>query len=163
MRVLVPLRWADMDAFGHVNNVQYLRLLEIARIESLGQILGEAVLGGIVVARHEIEYLAPMDFRLAPVAVDLWVTRVGRTGFDVGYHVQDPPEVGERRYAVAATTMVLFDPVGGRPRALTAGEVAGLQPHLGEPVAFRGRPAQGSRVDVPATRTAMPSRSSSRP
>lgn len=90
MRVLVPLRWADMDAFGHVNNVQYLRLLEIARIQSLGQI-GEAVLGGIVVARHEIEYLAPMDFRLAPVAVDLWVTRVGCDGFDVGYHVQDPP------------------------------------------------------------------------
>lgn len=138
-RVLVPLRWSDVDVFGHVNNVQYLRLLEIARIESIGEILGEAVLGGIVVARHEIEYLAPLDFRRAPVAVDLWITRAGRTAFDVGYLVADPPDAGSRRYAVAATTMVLFDPVAGRPRALTAGERAGLLGHLGEPVVFRGR------------------------
>ena len=27
----VPLRWSDMDAYGHVNNVQFLRLLEDAR------------------------------------------------------------------------------------------------------------------------------------
>lgn len=26
------MRWADMDAFGHVNNVQFLRYLESARI-----------------------------------------------------------------------------------------------------------------------------------
>ena len=31
-RVEVPLRWSDMDAYGHVNNVQYLRLLEDARV-----------------------------------------------------------------------------------------------------------------------------------
>ena len=29
---LVPLRWSDMDAYGHVNNVQFLRLLEDARV-----------------------------------------------------------------------------------------------------------------------------------
>lgn len=28
-----PLRWADMDAFGHVNNVAFLRYLEEARID----------------------------------------------------------------------------------------------------------------------------------
>src|ERR687886_344809 len=31
-RVLTPLRWSDMDAYGHVNNVQFLRLLEDARV-----------------------------------------------------------------------------------------------------------------------------------
>ena len=31
-RVEVPLRWSDMDAYGHVNNVQFLRLLEDARV-----------------------------------------------------------------------------------------------------------------------------------
>lgn len=24
----IPLRWGDMDAFGHINNVAYVRLLE---------------------------------------------------------------------------------------------------------------------------------------
>lgn len=139
LRVLVPLRWADMDAFGHVNNVQVLRLLEVARIEGLGEILGESVLGGIVVARHEIEYLAPLDYRPAPVAVDLWITRIGRTGFDVGYRVIDPPPMGERRYAVAATTMVLFDLAAGRPRPLSDADRDGLTRHQGEPVSFRGR------------------------
>lgn len=28
-----PLRWSDMDAFGHVNNVVFLRYLEEARID----------------------------------------------------------------------------------------------------------------------------------
>ena len=31
-RVLTPLRWSDMDAYGHVNHVQFLRLLEDARV-----------------------------------------------------------------------------------------------------------------------------------
>ncbi|MFE4477710.1 acyl-CoA thioesterase, partial [Kitasatospora sp. NPDC056789] len=30
-----PLRWADMDAYGHVNNVVFLRYLEEARIDFL--------------------------------------------------------------------------------------------------------------------------------
>ena len=31
-----PMRWSDMDAYGHVNNVQYLRFFEDARIEAFG-------------------------------------------------------------------------------------------------------------------------------
>ncbi|HIZ99270.1 MAG TPA: thioesterase family protein, partial [Candidatus Janibacter merdipullorum] len=30
----VVLRWGDMDAYGHVNNVQYHRLLEEARVRA---------------------------------------------------------------------------------------------------------------------------------
>jgi len=32
---LQPLRWADMDMLGHVNNVAYFRYMEQARIEWL--------------------------------------------------------------------------------------------------------------------------------
>ncbi|MFM6850406.1 MAG: thioesterase family protein, partial [Terrabacter sp.] len=28
----VALRWSDMDAYAHINNVQFLRLLEDARV-----------------------------------------------------------------------------------------------------------------------------------
>ena len=31
LRVLIPLRWSDTDAYGHINNVMFLRLLEEAR------------------------------------------------------------------------------------------------------------------------------------
>ena len=35
-RVLLELRWGDMDAYGHVNNVTQLRLLEEARVRAFG-------------------------------------------------------------------------------------------------------------------------------
>ena len=58
--VLVPLRWSDMDAYGHVNNVQFVRLLEDARVAMLVDWFPEGLEQldrGIVVARHEIDYL----------------------------------------------------------------------------------------------------------
>lgn len=35
-RVMLPVQWGDMDAFGHVNNVQYFRYLESSRIQVCG-------------------------------------------------------------------------------------------------------------------------------
>jgi acyl-CoA thioester hydrolase len=29
----IPVAWGDMDAFGHVNNVQYMRYFETARVK----------------------------------------------------------------------------------------------------------------------------------
>ncbi|GGL27880.1 acyl-CoA thioesterase [Phycicoccus endophyticus] len=138
--VEVPLRWSDMDAYGHVNNVQYLRLLEDARVVGLREWLptGATMLEeGIVVSRHAIEYRAPLTYRPAPVRVDLWVTHVHGCGFDLGYVVRDPASVGESVYAVAETGLVLYDFDAGRPRRLapTAREVLGA--HVGDPVAFR--------------------------
>lgn len=33
--VVMPIRWGDMDAMGHVNNTVYFQYLEQARIEWL--------------------------------------------------------------------------------------------------------------------------------
>ena len=35
-RVLLELRWGDMDAYGHINNVTQMRLLEEARVRAFG-------------------------------------------------------------------------------------------------------------------------------
>ncbi|MFE2252547.1 acyl-CoA thioesterase, partial [Streptomyces lavendulae] len=59
-----PLRWADMDAFGHVNNVVFLRYLEEARIDFMFRLApgegSDSFTGGSVVARHEIDYKLPL-------------------------------------------------------------------------------------------------------
>ena len=34
--VEVPLRWGDMDAYGHVNNVTMMQVLEEARVALFG-------------------------------------------------------------------------------------------------------------------------------
>lgn len=141
-RVNVPLRWSDMDAYGHVNNVQFLRLLEDARVTAFEEWYGQdrALLDeGVLVARHEIEYIAPLTFRHAPIAVDMWCTRVGGAGFDLGYDVRDPDGVGDGHYARAETALVLYDFATARPRRMRADEREVLRAHAGDPVPFRWR------------------------
>jgi len=138
--VQVPMRWSDMDAYGHVNNVQYLRLLEDARVIGFREwfpnrptMLDE----GIVVTRHAIEYRAPLTYRAAPVEVDMWVTRVHGAGFDLGYTVRDPETVGQLVYAIAETGLALYDFATARPRRLAPQERVQLGVHTGDAVSFR--------------------------
>jgi len=158
-RVLTPLRWSDMDAYGHVNNVQFLRLLEDARVIAFAahgsDEGGSMVSTGLIVARSEIEYLHPLVFRPAPVAIDVWVTHVATANFDLGYEVLDQAESdGEggsgwsgggsasRRplvYARAETTMVVYDLAEHRPRRLTQDELQRLQGWRDGPVVWRYR------------------------
>jgi acyl-CoA thioester hydrolase len=145
-RVLTPLRWSDMDAYGHVNNVQFLRLLEDARVVALaarGSDEGGSVVDtGLLVARSEIEYLAPLVYRTSPVAIDLWVTGIAGASFDMGYEVLD--EAGEdgalpQVYARAETTLVLYDLVNNRPRRMSEKERKTLQDWKDGPVHWRKR------------------------
>lgn len=141
LSVDVPLRWSDMDAYGHVNNVQFLRLLEDARVVALGAWFdGQELLHrGVIVSRHEIEYLAPLVFRPAPVRIRLWPTAISAVGFDVAYAIGDPPDVGESVYARAETGLVAYDLAGSRPRRLTAEHRERLTALAGDPVTFRWR------------------------
>lgn len=138
-RTEVPLRWSDMDAYGHVNNVQYLRLLEDARVIGFREWFDDrdVVARGLVVTRHEIEYLHPLVHRPEPIEVEMWITRVKAASFDLGYRVCDPEGVGERVYAVAETGLAAYDLAGSRPRRLEAEALAILRDHLGPPVTFR--------------------------
>ena len=129
-----------MDAYRHVNNVQYLRLLEDARIAGIGEWFSTPVTGvelGFLVSRHEIEYLYPLTFRQAPVEVDMWVHDIGGASFTVGYVVRDPDSVGDRVYCHAETGMVNFDFAADRPRRLSDEQRTVLRAHLREQVRFR--------------------------
>jgi len=44
--MLIPVRWGDMDAMGHVNNTLYFRYLEIIRIDWMRSIGCEPQPGG---------------------------------------------------------------------------------------------------------------------
>ncbi|WP_427152827.1 acyl-CoA thioesterase [Streptomyces sp. TRM70308] len=138
-----PLRWSDMDAFGHVNNVVFLRYLEEARVDFLFRLAQEADAGsfasGAVVARHEIDYLRPLVHRSEPVAVETWVSKIGAASVTLGYDVKDADAV----YARAATVIVPYDLKEGRPRRLSAAERSFLEPYLDD--SFRDPAAPASR------------------
>lgn len=74
----LPVRWGDMDAFGHVNNVQYMRYLESGRIAYVEDVLGTWVepQENIVLADIQCSFLQPLHY---PVTVEV-ATRVGRLG-----------------------------------------------------------------------------------
>jgi acyl-CoA thioester hydrolase len=138
-----PMRWSDMDAYGHVNNVQYLRFFEDARIEAFGAHQayddgGSLLDSGLLVARHEIEYLKPLRWRPEPVHIDLWIIQARGARVDVGYEVYDEGADGTRvRYAAAESTLVVYDLKADRPRRLTDADIARLDALRGEPVPFR--------------------------
>lgn len=169
LRVPVQLRWSDMDAYGHVNNVELLRLLEEARIEAfwahpapadpLGEGAGPAagdretwptaVLDAgpgartaTLVARQEVEYLRPLGYRRTPVVVDMWIGHLGGASIDVCYEVHDadPDDAGAPGpYARAVTTLVLVDAASGAPRRIGETERAAWLPYVEEPPTFRRR------------------------
>lgn len=124
-----------MDAFGHVNNTTFLTYLEEARVDLLFVTAGEAVArerlsSGIVVARHEIDYTAPLVFRPEPVPIDIWVAKLGNSSFTLRYEMLDD---GGPVYARASTVLVPYDVGAGRPRRLSAEERAALEPYLEAP------------------------------
>jgi acyl-CoA thioester hydrolase len=106
-----------MDAYGHVNNVVFLRYLEEARIDFLFRPDKEFQQGSVV-SRHEIDYKRQLVHRHAPVDIELWVTEIRAASFTLAYEVKDPDQV----YVRASTVIVPFDFQAQRPRRITAEE-----------------------------------------
>ncbi|KUF14813.1 acyl-CoA thioesterase [Streptomyces silvensis] len=133
-----PLRWSDMDAFGHVNNAVFLRYLEEARIDFMFRLSAEddgpSFSGGSVVARHEIDYLRPLVHRHEPVTIESWVTKIGAASLTVSYEIKDPEPDGQV-YVRASTVVVPFDLKAQRPRRITAHERAVLEQYRPESTA----------------------------
>lgn len=156
MRLHVPtgLRWSDLDAYGHVNNAAMLRLLEEARIQAFwadGDPVAvgatTAVLDGrpgadtlSLIARQEIEYLAPIPYLRQPLDVQLWLSGLGGASLVVCYEVHSPVgAAAELVYTKASTTIVLVDRATGRPRRIKDIERAAWQPYIDDPVRFTRR------------------------
>jgi acyl-CoA thioester hydrolase len=116
------MRWSDMDAYGHVNNVVYLTYLEEARVDMLftiGAELGAKALSeGVLVARHEIDYKRPLVYHPRGVDIHLWTAAIKGASFEIRYEVRDETTV----FATAASVLVPFDLVQGRPRRVSPEE-----------------------------------------
>ncbi|KQZ08514.1 4-hydroxybenzoyl-CoA thioesterase [Agromyces sp. Root1464] len=156
LHVPTPLRWSDLDAYGHVNNARMLGLLEEARIQAfwVSDDTSEHAAGAstavldatpgattiTLIARQEVEYLAPIPYQRQPVDIELWIGHMGGASLDVCYEVYSPVGVEPRvLYTRAVTTIVLVDAETERPRRIGDTERAAWEPYLGEPVTFRRR------------------------
>ncbi|MER5727688.1 thioesterase family protein [Streptomyces sp. NPDC002138] len=127
-----PIRWSDMDVYGIVNNVSFVRYLEEARVDFVFRMApteGDAFFrDGSVVVSHEIRYKRQLVHRHEPVEIEMWVSDLQSATVTVDYTVRD----GDLVYATASTTMAPFDYRAGRPRRLTDAETAFFEKYLEE-------------------------------
>jgi acyl-CoA thioester hydrolase len=79
----IPIRWGDMDALGHVNNVSYFRYLETARLEWLNEVgfrpdpSGE----GFVIINAFCNFLIQLEYP-GEVVARTYAANLGRSSFD---------------------------------------------------------------------------------
>ena len=124
------VRWSDMDVYGHVNNARFLTLYEEARVAMF--FTGARAYGlssfeeGIVIARHEIDYLKPVDYG-HPVRIEMWISELRAASFTVSYELFDDGVPASR----AKSVCVPYNLAAGFPRRLTDPERDFLKPYLG--------------------------------
>jgi acyl-CoA thioester hydrolase len=124
-----PLRWSDMDVYGHVNNARFLTLYEEARVAMM--FVGARATGltsfeeGIVISRHEVDYLRQVDYG-ADVRIEMWIEELRHSRFTVSYELYAADALASR----ARSVCVPFDLAAQRPRRLSSPERDFLTPYV---------------------------------
>ncbi|MGV8922568.1 MAG: acyl-CoA thioesterase [Thermomonas sp.] len=110
-------RWRDLDAFGHVNNSNFLTYLEEARIRWFETFGGQWVNDAIapLLAAVQLNYRAPIDYP-STISVELFAQRIGNTSLTVGHRIRSAD--GSVLHADGHVVMVWIDRATGRPIAL---------------------------------------------
>jgi acyl-CoA thioester hydrolase len=100
------VRFRDLDPMGHVNNAVFLTYVESARVEFLKHLGVAPTLEelGIIVARVEIDFRAPVRFG-DEVEVTAWVSRFGGKSFDLDHELRVDGSI----VAEAKTVLVTYD------------------------------------------------------
>lgn len=105
----VPLRWGDMDAMGHINNVVYFRLMEEARIQWFAQMgfstlpQGEAP----ILAHASCDFTRALNYP-GDAMVRQQVTRIGRSSIEMRVVIEKDGEPGIE-YARGRCVVVWYD------------------------------------------------------
>ena len=108
-QMVVPIRWGDMDAMGHVNNTVYFRYLETVRIEWMRAIgcqpnpagQGPVIVNAFCNFYRQLEY--PGD-----VLVKMYVSDPARTTFE-SWGTMERADLPGTIYAAGGATTIWVD------------------------------------------------------
>jgi acyl-CoA thioester hydrolase len=108
------VRFRDLDAVGHVNNVVYATYCEQCRVRYLEAELDERAADiSVVVAHLELDYRQPIG-GMGTVSVAMEPTSVGESSFELAYELTFEGEV----VATGSSVQVVVDPETGESRPL---------------------------------------------
>lgn len=109
----MPIRWGDMDAYGHVNNTVYFRYMEQARVEWIEDMQVPVRPGGAgpVIINASCTFLIPMNYP-GMVEVRTFTGAPGRSS--VQTYVEMRIEGDDRIFAEGAAKVVWMDTQTGK-------------------------------------------------
>ena len=86
---LIPIRWGDMDAYGHVNNTIYFRYMEQARVEYLEKLGFKVMPQGTapVIINASCTFLVPLNYP-GVVEVRMYCSHPGRSSVPTHYEIR---------------------------------------------------------------------------
>jgi len=125
--VRIPIRWRDVDAYGHVNNAVFLNYLEEARDRLVESLFG-ATAWDFVIARVAIDYRSELNQGDGEAIVRCRVTGFGTSSVRTSEEVRKSDET---LAAESESVLVPRDPDTGRSRPLTEDERTTLQGAIG--------------------------------
>ena len=137
--VELQLRWGDLDTNHHVNNVQFARLFEEARVRAVSRWFspeGRRRTGAFHLARQEIEFVAPLYYSPEPATAKVWISRIGTSSFEFGSELRDGKG---KLVGLCETTGVMIDPETGDSRPVPDAVRDLLESKMADPVPFRRR------------------------
>jgi acyl-CoA thioester hydrolase len=106
---VIPIRWGDMDAMGHINNTVYFRYMETSRIDwcrSIGCMPEQSKQGPVIVNAY-CSFIQQLRYP-GNVLTRHYVTTVGRTSFDTFITMERDDEPGTV-WAEGGARMVWID------------------------------------------------------
>ncbi len=103
----IEVRFADLDAYGHVNNAVYFTYLETARVKLFQESFASLMASGILflVVEASCRYRRPIELN-DRLVIDINTEELGRSSFTLGYILHDGQG---KEYATARTVMVCYD------------------------------------------------------
>ena len=106
---VIPIRWADMDLMGHVNNTVYFRYMEIVRIEWLEKSGGPPNPNGTgpVLVNAFCNFIKQLEYP-GDVLARHYVANPGRSSFDTFITLERADEPGTL-YASGGAKTVWID------------------------------------------------------
>ncbi|MFK7995160.1 MAG: acyl-CoA thioesterase [Granulosicoccus sp.] len=111
-QVQFPVRWGDMDALGHINNIVYFQYFEIVRLQWYEQAgflpLGSSTEGTVIVDNHAL-YLKPVVYP-AFITVRMGGHSPGRSSFISTYTLTIEDEL----YTSGSAKVVWIDTTTGK-------------------------------------------------
>ena len=113
----VPMRWGDMDAYGHINNTMYFRYFEQARSEWAASVFGSKRPPGhgLVVLNTHCNFIKPLSY---PGTLDVRILTdpPGRTSLMTWFELRLSGE--DTLYADGGAKMVWMELATGRSMPL---------------------------------------------